>query len=148
MTVKPEQKLFQDLKKQLEKAKKQIHLVRVENLIEQGTPDLNCCYEGVEFWLELKADDGRIPRLSKYQIAWHYRRHKAGGKSWILQRTQKDERLKLFEGSGTKDVGTWSPVMELPFPLPASRHSFPVPASRSVFPFVEIFDFIKNKHRL
>ena len=148
MTVKPEQKLFQDLKKQLEKAKKQIHFVRVENLIEQGTPDLNCCYEGVEFWLELKADDGRIPRLSKYQIAWHYRRYKAGGKSWILQRTQKDERLKLFEGSGTKDVGTWSPVMELSFPLPASRHSSPVPASRSVFPFVEIFDFIKNKHRL
>jgi hypothetical protein len=139
LTVKPEQKLFQDLKKQLEKAKKQIHFVRVENLIEQGTPDLNCCYEGVEFWLELKADDGRIPRLSKYQIAWHYRRQ---------QRTQKDERLKLFEGSGTGDVGTWSPVMELPFPLPASRHNSPVPASRSVFPFVEIFDFIKNKHRL
>ena len=76
------------------------------------------------------------------------RRHKAGGNSWILQRTQKDERLKLFEGSGTRDVGTWSPVMELPFPLPASRHSFPVPASRSAFPFVEIFDFIKDKHRL
>jgi hypothetical protein len=64
------------------------------------------------------------------------------------QRTQKDERLKLFEGSGTRDVGTWSPVMELPFPLPASRHNSPVPASRSVFPFVEIFNFIKNKHRL
>jgi hypothetical protein len=64
------------------------------------------------------------------------------------QRTQKDERLKLFEGSGTRDVGTWSPVMELPFPLPASRHNSPVPASRSVFPFVEIFDFIKDKHRL
>jgi hypothetical protein len=64
------------------------------------------------------------------------------------QRTQKDERLKLFEGSGTKDVGTWSPVMELPFPLPASRYSSPVPASRSAFPFVEIFDFIKDKHRL
>jgi hypothetical protein len=61
---------------------------------------------------------------------------------------KKDERLKLFEGSGTKDVGTWSPVMELPFPFPASRHNSPVPASRSVFPFVEIFDFIKNKHRL
>jgi hypothetical protein len=64
------------------------------------------------------------------------------------QRTQKDERLKLFEGSGTGDVGTWSPVMELPFPLPASRHNSPVPASRSAFPFVEIFDFIKDKHRL
>jgi hypothetical protein len=64
------------------------------------------------------------------------------------QRTQKDERLKLFEGSGTKDVGTWSPVMELSFPLPASRPSSPVPTSRSVFPFVEIFDFIKDKHRL
>jgi hypothetical protein len=64
------------------------------------------------------------------------------------QRTQKDERLKLFEGSGTRDVGTWSPVMELPFPLPASRHNSPVPASRSAFPFVEIFDFIKDKHRL
>jgi hypothetical protein len=66
----------------------------------------------------------------------------------ILQRTQKDERLKLFEGSGTRDVGTWSPVMELPFPLPVSRYSSSVPASRSVFPFVEIFDFIKDKHRL
>jgi hypothetical protein len=144
VAVKPEQKLFHDLKKQLEKANKTIHLVRVENLIGQGTPDLNCCYDGVEFWLELKADDGRIPRLSKYQIAWHYRRYKSGGRSFILQRTLKQEHLKLFEGSGTRDLGTWSPVFELPLPVPASRSDFPLPVSR--LPFVEVFDYIKHNY--
>ena len=146
MAVKPEQKLFHDLKKQLEKVSKTVHLIRVENLIEQGTPDLNCCYEGVEFWLELKADDGRIPRLSKYQIAWHYRRYKSGGRSFILQRTLKQERLKLFEGSGTRDLGTWSPVWEFPSPVPASRSDFPLPVPVSRLPFVEVFDYIKHNY--
>jgi hypothetical protein len=51
--------------------------------------------------------------------------------TWFLpyvikqQRTLKQEHLKLFEGSGTRDLGTWSPVFELPLPVPASRSDFP-----------------------
>jgi hypothetical protein len=70
-----------------------------------------------------------------------------------LQRTLKQEHLKLFEGSGTRDLGTWSPVFELPLPVPASRSDFPLPVSRSDFPlpvsrlpFVEVFDYIKHNY--
>jgi hypothetical protein len=60
------------------------------------------------------------------------------------QRTLKQEHLKLFEGSGTRDLGTWSPVFELPLPVPASRSDFPLPVSR--LPFVEVFDYIKHNY--
>jgi hypothetical protein len=60
------------------------------------------------------------------------------------QRTLKQEHLKLFEGSGTRDLGTWSPVFELPLPVPASRSDFPFPVSR--LPFVEVFDYIKHNY--
>ena len=33
------------------------HVERVENALTRGTPDVNMCVEGTEFWLELKVLD-------------------------------------------------------------------------------------------
>ena len=61
----------------------------------------------------------------------------AGGHSWILQRTQKHERMKLYVGSGVRNIPAWVPVMELPVPASRSR------CEKSVFE--ELFDFIKER---
>jgi len=65
--------------------------------------------------------------------------HDAGGSSWILQRTQKEEQLKLFVGSGVRNIPAWVPVLELP--VPTSRSSSR--SDKNVFE--EIFNLIKER---
>jgi hypothetical protein len=96
---------------------KNVHFQRIENLIGQGIPDVNCCTQGCEFWLELKVGDGRFPDLSKYQIAWHYRRYIVGGKSFILQKSLRRGRLELFEGGQVSDIVNALPVLVCPLPV-------------------------------
>ena len=65
-----------------------------------------------------------------------------------MQRTQKHERMKLYVGSGVRNIPAWVPVMELP--VPASRSTSRFPASRSTSRcgksvFEELFDFIKER---
>jgi hypothetical protein len=113
--------------------------VRIENLVGQGVPDLHCTYYCTSFWLELKVSDAKKPPLSKYQIAWHKQHHDAGGSSWILQRTQKEEHVKLFIGSGVRNLPAWTPVIELPVPTSRSRSRL----DKNVFE--KIFDLIKER---
>ena len=91
----PEAKLWQDVKKALKDA----HLVRIENKAGPGVPDVNGCYKGIEFWIELKVIKGNSLRLSKFQKAWIYERTKSGGKVFVLARPLKGSVLKVFEGS-------------------------------------------------
>ena len=56
------------------------HIVRIENAISAGSPDVNACHNGVEVWLELKA----APRFTDIyfrvsQLAWTIRRVSKGG---------------------------------------------------------------------
>ena len=91
----PEAKLWQDVKKALKDA----HLVRIENKSSPGVPDVNGCYKGIEFWLELKVIKGNSLQLSKFQKAWIYERTRAGGKVFVLARPLSGSVLKVFEGS-------------------------------------------------
>tara|TARA_A100001515_G_scaffold47868_1_gene37836 strand:+ start:310 stop:633 length:324 start_codon:yes stop_codon:yes gene_type:complete len=74
-------------------------LVRIENKAGPGVPDVNGCYKGLEFWIELKVIKGNSLRLSKFQKAWIYERTKSGGKVFVLARPLKGSVLKVFEGS-------------------------------------------------
>ena len=91
----PEAKLWQDVKKALKDA----HLVRIENKVGPGIPDVNGCYKGIEFWLELKVIKGNSLQLSKFQKAWIYERTRVGGKVFVLARPLSGSVLKVFEGS-------------------------------------------------
>ena len=91
----PEAKLWQDVKKALKDA----HLVRIENKACPGVPDVNGCYDGVEFWIELKVIKGNSLRLSKFQKAWIYERTKFGGKVFVLARPLTESVIKVYEGS-------------------------------------------------
>jgi hypothetical protein len=56
----------------------------------RGIPDVNYCHQGGEFWVELKIVKGRSIDLSPEQVAWHFRRTRAGGKTFIIARDKFD----------------------------------------------------------
>lgn len=94
-----------------------IDLMRVENLVMAGPPDVNGCYRGVEFWLELKHCDKPPARdstavfrdgvgLRPEQVVWLHRRARHGGRCWVLARAGESiwlvsgKHAKVFNGAG------------------------------------------------
>ncbi|KKM97272.1 hypothetical protein LCGC14_1169750 [marine sediment metagenome] len=68
------------------------HLVRIENAIYSGTPDLSYCINGVEGFIELKYLEAwpkrestvvRIPHFRGEQRIWLHDRHIAGGRCYL-----------------------------------------------------------------
>jgi Holliday junction resolvase len=71
---------------QLKNLDKDWHFTRVESSTVNGIPDVHCVVNKQVFWLELKANTSKNCGLSKYQINWHIKYLKAGGKAYILNR--------------------------------------------------------------
>ena len=68
------------------------HLVRIENAIYSGTPDVSYCIYGVEGFFELKyiedwpvrdATIVRIPHFRQEQRIWLHDRHVSGGRCYV-----------------------------------------------------------------
>ncbi|AME18068.1 hypothetical protein AAT1_02042 [Pseudomonas phage AAT-1] len=86
-----------------------LHMRRVENLVSEGDPDVDGCWKGRYFELELKgcdrpARDGRLDfDVRQSQVVWHRRRWKCGGNVWLYVRVGKgrDVRRYLVPGSKT-----------------------------------------------
>ena len=114
---KAESKLYLEIKKLLP----DVHFQRIETSVGLGVPDVNGCSEGIEFWLELKVSSNKRSVLSKYQKAWIIRRGKAGGRVFILQKTLRQRRLKLYgwPSAMAEDPFSTIPVAEFPFPVDA-----------------------------
>jgi len=102
-----------NLWKWLSKAKKHykedLHLNRLENLIGSGTPDVEGCLYGCQFWIELKCIPKRTNsplkiRFQPAQIPWMQRRQRAGGRVFVLlqvgarQASRYLLNLEIFEG--------------------------------------------------
>lgn len=75
------------------------HLVRIEDLLAEGVPDVNYCINGAEGWLELKWVEKwpvrettplRIPHYTKAQRLWHYMRGSAGGRMFIMVKVDNE----------------------------------------------------------
>ena len=110
MSYGPEAKLWRDVKKAL----KNVHAVRIEHRYLPGIPDVNCCYKGVEFWLELKVSKGNYIGLSKFQKAFINERSKHGGKVFVLARPLKGSVLKVYDcRTVIRGSGIPFPVVEL-----------------------------------
>lgn len=80
---------------------------RVENMVEDGTPDVNyCCEHGREGWIELKHKPAipkragtavfRFKGLRDGQVDWIARRASYGGRVWIF--AQVGDHLLLVGG--------------------------------------------------
>jgi len=61
-------------------------------------PDVNGCYGGHEFWLELKCTTSDRVSLSPFQVSWHMRRAASGGRSWILVGHSSHNAITLHRG--------------------------------------------------
>lgn len=111
-----EAKLYALLKKNLKK----VHFVRLESYTENGIPDVNACHNGIEVWLELKANTRKDLGLSKYQIVWMKKRIKHGGNVWIANRPLLDKALRFYDPR-TIDPGSLTSVHEQPTLVLGSR---------------------------
>jgi len=120
---KRESKLWQRIKKNITKP----HLIRVESNTINGIPDINGCWSGKEFWLELKSDKVGYPKLSKWQIAWINKRIKHGGIVIICDETLSERKLKLYRPlSAFTDARSLKPRCSFSFPVkwPAVQRAF------------------------
>ena len=80
----------------LQKTQKLWHFTRIESATIRGIPDVNCLINGFEFWIELKSKESKNLGLSNYQINWHIKHLKCGGKVFILLPSTKQRGFKLF----------------------------------------------------
>ena len=77
-----------------------LHMMRIENAIERGTPDVYGCYMGWHFWLELKVADrpvrSKTPVRIQYRAGqedWHIRHRAACGNSYVLLQVERSRFL-------------------------------------------------------
>ena len=80
----------------IKKIKENAHFTRVESNTTNGIPDVHCVLNNKVFWLELKANDLKNRGLSKWQINWHIKYQKAGGKVFILNSPLKQRALEIL----------------------------------------------------
>lgn len=90
-----EANMWYDLRTTLVKACPAGDLTRIENAVQLGTPDVNGCLWGTDFWCELKAADKwpkdpakplLLPHYTRNQRLWIRKRGRAGGKVFLLLR--------------------------------------------------------------
>lgn len=90
------------------KIKKHLHMRRVENKVSEGDPDVDGCWDGKYFELELKGtnrphDPSTILDIEvrQSQVIWARRRWLAGGNIWVYVRVGygNDVRRYLVPGS-------------------------------------------------
>ena len=111
---KRESKLWQRIKKHITKP----HLIRVESNTINGIPDINGCWKGKEFWVELKSDRVGYPKLSKWQISWINKRIKHGAIVIICNETLLEKSLKLYRPlSAITDPRLLKPRCSFSFPV-------------------------------
>jgi hypothetical protein len=77
----------------------QVHAVRIENAATFGTPDVNCCYRGNEFWLELKVEQGGKVIIRPTQLAWLAKRVTVGGAVFIFTANYREQQCSLYYAS-------------------------------------------------
>lgn len=70
-----------------------IHIERIENAVGAGHPDVECCYMGVQNWIEQKVAKRPARSTTKLrfgsplrdsQYEWALKRIAAGGRVWYL----------------------------------------------------------------
>lgn len=80
----------------IKKIKENANFTRVESNTSNGIPDVHCVLNNRVFWLELKANDLKNRGISKWQINWHIKYQRAGGKVYILNSPLKQRALEIL----------------------------------------------------
>ena len=105
MTVKGETRLWKNLKKLLEGG--DYIVSRLESYVTPGFPDCLIYHRRTGFFtveLKLVQPNNKL-NVSPFQIAWNMRHAKAGAQSYILVGGLPNDKIKLFHGCKTLDLG-------------------------------------------
>ena len=105
MTVKGETRLWKNLKRLLEGG--EYIVSRLESYVTPGFPDCLIYHRTTGFFtveLKLVQPNNKL-RVSPFQIAWNMRHAKAGAQSYILVGGLPNDKIKLFHGCKTLDLG-------------------------------------------
>ena len=106
MTVKPETRLWKNLKKCLNDGEGYF-VSRLESYVTPGFPDCVIFHNVTGFFtIELKIiqPNNRV-KFSVFQKAWNLRHANARASVYILVGGLKDNRVKLFHGAWTEHLG-------------------------------------------
>jgi len=103
-SMNPETRFSKSLRKKFDSG----HNIRLENPACPGTPDINVCINGVEFWVETK----RVKALPKNlrtpvftgvmrveQKLWLRMRSKVGGRCFIAGKVEEEDLIFIIPGS-------------------------------------------------
>ncbi len=83
------------------------HVVRIEDALARGVPDVEGCVSGLQFWCELKSIPRfpfrtqtviAVPHFTIEQREFLRLRHLAGGRAFLLLRVQEERLWLLFRG--------------------------------------------------
>ena len=100
--MKPEKKLWHEIKEINIKNNCKLSFTRLENSAAWGTPDiLGYNNSGHFFTIELKATRGNKVRLSPHQISFHIRHP---DNTFIMVKDLSLNLVKLYEGKVIKDL--------------------------------------------
>ena len=105
MSVKPETTFWKSVKTLLDGGEYVVS--RLESYVTPGFPDCLVFHKDIGFFtLELKVlgSNNKIT-LSPFQIAWNMRHALAGAQSYILVGGLPNDKIKLFHGCKTLDLG-------------------------------------------
>lgn len=99
-----------------------LHLVRVENLVSTGDPDVEGCWQGSYFEVELKGANrpvrgGKLDwEVRRSQVLYHRKRTRCGGNTWLYARVgiDRDVRRYLVPGERVAALGydCWNSMTE------------------------------------
>lgn len=75
---------------------KGLHFTRIENSASSGTPDVEGCTGGLQFWIELKIakrpkhrhDIIKLDHFRVKQVVWLHNRWLVDGRAWVLVRVE------------------------------------------------------------
>ena len=90
--MKPEQRIWRYLQDKIPG-----HIVRIESSTENGIPDVNGCYKGFHYWLEIKNEENGVVKIRKEQHVFAFRRHKEEGTTYLLSKCQMMGTIKLWK---------------------------------------------------
>ena len=83
------------------------HVIRMENYLGPGQPDVNGCFDCTEWWCELKVIERlpvrpttvvKIDHFTPEQRVWLVQRSMVGGRSFMFVRVDHHRDFFLFKG--------------------------------------------------